>query len=104
MIIYGEFFQEIQFGLPGYGCVFLFLRRLKTDFSPPLYPPLPQPPPPGAGETLSFPFFPPPPPPPRGGEYSLFPCIPPPVPLTEGENVLPLSPSGGGERGRFRWG
>ena len=29
---------------------------------------------------------------------------PPPVPLTEGENVLPLSPSGGGERGRLRWG
>src|SRR3990167_6491323 len=43
-------------------------------------------------------------PPTRGGEYSLFPCIPPPGPLPEGENVLPLSPSGGGERGGFRWG
>ena len=40
LIIYGEFFREIQFGLMEYGCDFLILHRLKTDFSPPLYPPL----------------------------------------------------------------
>ncbi|MCR4322228.1 MAG: ArsA family ATPase, partial [Candidatus Brocadiaceae bacterium] len=41
---------------------------------------------------------PPPPltPPTRGGGKT----FPPPAPLSEGENVLPLPPSGGGERGR----
>src|SRR3989338_5168553 len=51
LIIYGEFFREIQFGLPEYGCDSLFLLHLKTDFSPPLYHPLPEPLPPGAGNT-----------------------------------------------------
>ena len=66
------------------------------EFQPPPFSPY------GEGEVLgeerTVTVSPSAPAPPTIGEGKTFPA---PVPIAEGENVLPLSPSGGGERGRL---